>query len=143
MTCDLLGVDDDDEVAGVAVRRVLGLALAAQRVGDLGREAAERLALGIDDVPVALAVLGCCYVGLHVLEATKSRAAAERGRSDDSRVARGPRGQGYTAAAKELPNPAVKAAGAGEPLGRRRSSSRGESGPAWPVAPLFRREPDS
>ena len=53
---DLLGVDDDDEVAGVAVRRVLGLALAAQRVGDLGREPAEGLALGVDHVPVALAV---------------------------------------------------------------------------------------
>ena len=53
---DLLGVDDDDEVAGVAVRRVLGLALAAQGVGDLGRQPAEGLALGVDDVPVALAV---------------------------------------------------------------------------------------
>src|SRR5215211_4260108 len=34
---DLLGVDDDDEIARVDVRRVLGLALAAQRVCDPGR----------------------------------------------------------------------------------------------------------
>ena len=34
---DLLGVDDDDEVAGVDVGRVDGLALAAQAVGDDGR----------------------------------------------------------------------------------------------------------
>src|SRR5262245_65713497 len=31
---DLLGVDEDDEVAGVDVRRVLGLGLAAERVAD-------------------------------------------------------------------------------------------------------------
>ena len=55
---DLLGVDDDHEVADVAVRRVLGLALAAQRVGDLGGQAAERLAARVDDEPVALAVSG-------------------------------------------------------------------------------------
>ena len=53
---DLLGVDDDDEVAGVDVRRVLRLALAAQGVGDLGRQTAQGLALGVDDVPVSLAV---------------------------------------------------------------------------------------
>src|SRR5215204_5120888 len=50
---DALGVHDDDEVAGVDMRRVLGLALAAQRVGDPRREAAESLALGVDEVPVA------------------------------------------------------------------------------------------
>ena len=54
---DLLGVDDDDEVAGVHVRRVGRLALAAQRVGDLGGEAPEGLALGVDEQPVALAIL--------------------------------------------------------------------------------------
>src|SRR5207237_9087678 len=50
---DLLGVDDHDEVAGVDVRRVLRLRLAAQRVGDLGRQATEGLALGVNDVPAA------------------------------------------------------------------------------------------
>jgi hypothetical protein len=62
---DLLGVHHDDEVAGVAMRRVVGLQLPAERVGDPGRHAAEVLALGVDDVPVALAVLRCRYVGLH------------------------------------------------------------------------------
>ena len=57
---DLLRIDHDHEVTGVAVRRVLRLALAAQRVGDLGRQAAQRPALGVDQIPVALAVLGCC-----------------------------------------------------------------------------------
>ena len=50
---DLLGVDDDDEVAGVDVRGVLGLALAAQRVGDLRRKTPEGLPLGVDEVPAA------------------------------------------------------------------------------------------
>src|SRR5215210_2988372 len=53
---DLLGVDDDHEVARVHVRRVGGLALAAQGVRDLGGEAPEGLALGVDEQPVALAV---------------------------------------------------------------------------------------
>jgi hypothetical protein len=54
---DLLRVDHDDEVARVHVRGVLRLALAAQGVGDLGRQAAEGLALGVDDEPGALAGL--------------------------------------------------------------------------------------
>src|ERR1700760_1618761 len=49
---DLLGVDDDHEVAGVDVRRVLRLPLTAERVGDLGRETTERLALGVDEIPL-------------------------------------------------------------------------------------------
>src|ERR671919_912570 len=43
---DLLGVHDDDEVAGVDVGRVLRLALAAQSVRDARGETAEVLALG-------------------------------------------------------------------------------------------------
>jgi hypothetical protein len=35
---------------------VLGLALAAEHVGDLGGETPERLAAGVDEHPVALAV---------------------------------------------------------------------------------------
>jgi hypothetical protein len=50
---DLLGVDDDDEVARVDVRRVLRLPLAAERVGDLRGEAAQRLSLGVDEIPLA------------------------------------------------------------------------------------------
>src|SRR4029079_17465986 len=51
---DLLRADHHDEVAGGAVRRVLRLALAAEGIGDLRGEAAERLAAGIDEQPVAL-----------------------------------------------------------------------------------------
>src|SRR5205814_3420658 len=62
---DLLRVDDDDEVAGVDVVRELRLALAAQTLGDLGRETAQGLALGIHDVPVALNLARFGAVGLH------------------------------------------------------------------------------
>ena len=50
---DLLRVDDDHEVAGVHVRGVLGLPLAAQLVRDAGGEPAERLPVGVHHVPVA------------------------------------------------------------------------------------------
>src|SRR5437867_3194928 len=63
---DLLGVDDDDEVAGVDVRRVLRRALAAQLVRDLSSQTAEGLALGIDDVPASLDLARLCVVGLHL-----------------------------------------------------------------------------
>src|SRR5689334_13673031 len=61
---DFLGVDDDDEVAGVDVRRVLRLGLAPQRVGDLGRQTAEGFALGVNDVPAALDLARLCVPGL-------------------------------------------------------------------------------
>src|SRR5579884_1492940 len=61
----LLGVDDDDEVAGVDVRRVLRLALAAQAVGDLRRQPSERLPVGVDEVPVALDLARFRGIGLH------------------------------------------------------------------------------
>src|SRR5882724_346806 len=61
---DLLRVDDDDEVAGVDVRCVLRLRLAAQRVCDLGRQATKGLALGVNDVPAALDLARLCVPGL-------------------------------------------------------------------------------
>src|SRR5262249_60111284 len=51
---DLFGVHDDDEVAGVDVRRVLRLALAPPRGPDLGRPAAKRPALRVNPGPPAL-----------------------------------------------------------------------------------------
>src|SRR5262249_44707168 len=51
---DLLGVDDDDELAGVHVRRVFGAVLAAQDVGDLDRQPADDLVGGIDQIPTLL-----------------------------------------------------------------------------------------
>ena len=62
---DLLGIHDYNEIARVHMRRVGGLALAAQHIGDLRREPAERSPFGIDDQPVALSILWCGYVGLH------------------------------------------------------------------------------
>ena len=50
---DLLGVDDDHEISRVDVWRELRLALAAKRVRDPGGQTAERLTVGIDDVPLA------------------------------------------------------------------------------------------
>src|SRR6185312_4313293 len=53
---DLRGVDDDDIVARVHVRREHGLVLAADDPGDLGGEASEDHAVGIDDEPALLDV---------------------------------------------------------------------------------------
>src|SRR2546430_5026302 len=61
---DLLGVDDDHEVARVDVRGVLGLVLAAERVGDLRSETPERLPFGVDEVPAALDLARLCVPGL-------------------------------------------------------------------------------
>src|SRR5687767_11411236 len=65
---DLLGVHDDDEIARVDVRGELGFALAAQRVRDPGRETAERLALGVDEVPLLLDLFRFGRIGLHRTE---------------------------------------------------------------------------
>src|SRR3954470_8066691 len=62
---DLLRVHDHHEVPGVDVRGVRGLALAAQGVGNLGRQTAEGLPFGVDDEPIALAVRGFGDVGFH------------------------------------------------------------------------------
>jgi len=52
---DLVSIDDDNMITSVEVRRVGGLVLAAQLaaqdVGDLGGEATEDEAFGVDDVP--------------------------------------------------------------------------------------------
>src|SRR2546426_6848048 len=65
---DLLGVHDDHEVAGVHVRGVLGLTLAAQLVRDAGREPAERLPVGVHPVPVARDLSRFGVISLHWLE---------------------------------------------------------------------------
>src|SRR3954466_13470790 len=78
---DLLRVVDDHEVTGVDVRGVSRLALAAQRVSDLGRETAEGLALSVNDEPVALAIRGFGDVSLHF----------HRGRGRATRPPRGDR----------------------------------------------------
>jgi hypothetical protein len=50
----LLGVDHDDEVAGVHVGGVVDAALAAEKVGHLGGDTSERAIRRIDDVPTSL-----------------------------------------------------------------------------------------
>src|SRR5207247_1652398 len=71
---DLLGVDNYDEVTGVDVRRVLRLALAAQRVSDARGKPPEGLALGVHDVPTALDVAGFCVPGLHAARTCQAEA---------------------------------------------------------------------
>jgi hypothetical protein len=61
---DLLRVDDDDEVARVDMGRVGRLVLAAQGIGDAGGQTAERLPLGIDEVPAASDLARLCVPGL-------------------------------------------------------------------------------
>src|SRR5690349_12246947 len=63
---DLFDVGDDDEVAGVDVRRVDRLVLAAKARGDLGREAAEHLVRRVDDEPGTRDVARAGRIGLHV-----------------------------------------------------------------------------
>ena len=47
----VLGVDDDDEVTGIDVRREYGLMLPAKETGCLHGDFSDDLVLGIDDVP--------------------------------------------------------------------------------------------
>lgn len=55
---DLGGVEDNDEVAGVNMRSEDGFIFSAKEVGGLNGDAAERLAGGVDDPPVALHLFG-------------------------------------------------------------------------------------
>jgi len=51
---DALGVDHHDEVAGVEVGRVARLVLALEDLGDIARQAAQGLTVGVDQVPGGL-----------------------------------------------------------------------------------------
>src|ERR1043166_228494 len=53
-----LGVDYDDEIAGVDVRRVDRLFFAAQKIGCFHGDAAEDLVLGVNDPPLARNFVG-------------------------------------------------------------------------------------
>src|SRR5258708_3464234 len=61
----LRDVDDDDIIAGVDVRRVLRLMLAAQPRGNLHRQPPQDFALSVDHVPAELDLARFCRVGLH------------------------------------------------------------------------------
>ena len=47
----VLGIDDDNEVTGIYVRREYGLMLPAKETGSLHCDFSDDLVLGIDDVP--------------------------------------------------------------------------------------------
>ncbi|MNP13391.1 hypothetical protein D3C76_1056700 [compost metagenome] len=51
---NLLGVDDDDVVAGINVRGVFRLVLATQTASDLGSQTTQGQASSVDNEPVAL-----------------------------------------------------------------------------------------
>lgn len=51
---DLVGVDDDDEVAGINMGRVFRAVLAPEDSGDPGAQAAEHLAVSVDHKPIAV-----------------------------------------------------------------------------------------
>ena len=55
---DLRGIDDDDVIARVDIRRVDRLVLALQEARRFGRHPAQDLALGVDDVPLPLHTAG-------------------------------------------------------------------------------------
>src|SRR5688572_2404104 len=64
---NLVGIDHDDEIAGIDVRREQRLALAAQDGGDFTGQPAEDFALRIDHPPLTLYVFRLWYVCLHSL----------------------------------------------------------------------------
>ena len=66
---DLGRIQHDDEVAGIDMRRVFGLVLAAQAHGDLRREATEHFILRVHDVPTVNHVFGFGAKCLHHLAA--------------------------------------------------------------------------
>ena len=79
---DLRRIQHHDVVAGIDVRRVFRLVLAAQAHGDLRREAAEHLVLGVDDVPAVNHFLCFCGECLHHLAAgEKARILSKKRRN--------------------------------------------------------------
>src|SRR5206468_1271926 len=60
---DLVGVMDDDEVAGVDVGGVGGLVLALEDDGEARGEAAEDLVGGVNDPPIGFDLAGLGHVG--------------------------------------------------------------------------------
>ena len=55
---DLFSIDDDDEVAGVGVRRVRRLMFAAKQVGDDDRQSPDDLIRRVDDQPLRVGRFG-------------------------------------------------------------------------------------
>jgi hypothetical protein len=83
---DLAGVDDDDEVTSVDVRREGGLVLATEQGRHVGGEAAQDDVGRVDDVPVTLDVAGLRGVRTHgrSLRFVSSMSSAQEPASDKS-----------------------------------------------------------
>ncbi len=64
---NLVGIDDDDEVTGINVGGESGLVLASQEACSLDGNLAENLALGVDDIPLALDFMRLGGKRIHVL----------------------------------------------------------------------------
>jgi hypothetical protein len=62
---DLVGVDDDDEITGVDVRRVNGLVLAAQTECHFAGDTSEHLVGGVNHKPLVLHFGRLGAEGLH------------------------------------------------------------------------------
>ena len=62
---DLAGVDDDDMVAGVAMRRIYRLMFSAKDSGYLGSETAEHHSVSIHNIPLTFDGLAFCHIGFH------------------------------------------------------------------------------
>src|SRR5919204_1983394 len=92
---DLFRIDHDHEIAGVDVRRVGRLAFSAQRVGDPGRQAAEGLTLGVDEVPLAGDLTGFRVVGLHASKGRRKTPPPGPNRSNPWRKAVPPPWDGW------------------------------------------------
>ena len=66
---DLVGVDDDDVVTAIDVRRVDGFVLALEARGDESGEPADDETVGVDQDPLLLHLAGLATIGRHCLEA--------------------------------------------------------------------------
>ncbi len=63
---NFFGVDNDNEIAGVAMSRVNHLLFAAQEIRGFDRDAAEHLVFGVNDPPLARDFVGFSRKRLHL-----------------------------------------------------------------------------
>ena len=71
---DFLSIDNDDIIAGIDVRCVDGLVLAAQNLCNLCRKTTDCLILGIYNIPLAFNIGGFCHNrGFHVIPPYESK----------------------------------------------------------------------
>ena len=68
---DLVGVDDNHEIAGVHVRGIGRLMLTAQDVSRLRCDTTENLVLRVDEKPLASNFIRLCIIGLHCVPPKK------------------------------------------------------------------------